>query len=351
MRRISFSAITSWILLCCICAFGLGCKHNSPPRTVAPAFYHWKTELRLTAETRSYLDSVGAKKLYIKFFDVDWDMATAQPVPLTTLEMDTSQLAGLEIVPVIFITNRTLLNLPMPEIDSLTSRILKKINSIALHPIAEVQFDCDWTAQTQAKFFALLTSFKHQLANKPPLLSATIRLHQLKYPEKTGVPPVDRGMLMCYNMGELETWETKNSILDLQISQTYLPSQSQYEYALPLDIALPIFRWGVLFRDGQMIKLLNDLSEKDLRDSNRFKKIGGNRFKVLKSTYLQAHYLYSGDQIRLEAVEQKTLTEVAALLSSKLQLEPALTVAFYHLDTSNIEVFPKKKIDTVLRHF
>lgn len=336
-------------MLCCICE--LGCKQAALPRTVAPAFYHWKTELRLTAATRSYLDSMGARKLYVKFFDVDWDAVTAQPVPLATLEMDTTWLNGLEIVPVVFITNRTLLNLPMLEIDSLARRILTKINALAEHPIVEVQFDCDWTAQTQLKFFALLTSFKHQLAYNPPIISATIRLHQLKYPEKTGVPPVDRGMLMCYNMGDLEAWETENSILDAQVSQTYFPSQSKIEYDLPLDIALPIFRWGVLFRDGQMIKLLNNLEDVDLRDTNRFRKIAENRFEVLKNTYLQAHYLYVGDQLRLEAVEQKTLTEVAALLSSKLHFEPTLTVAFYHLDASNIEVFPKEKIGAVLRHF
>lgn len=348
MRRTYFSVSVAW-LLCCICE--LGCKHAVSPRTVAPAFYHWKTELRLTAAQRSYLDSIGAKKLYIKFFDVDWDAASAQPMPLASLEMDTTQLSGLEIVPVVFITNRTLLNLPMLAVDSLAGRILTKINAMAKQPIAEVQFDCDWTAQTQAKFFALLTSFKHQLAHKPPLISATIRLHQLKYPEKTGIPPVDRGMLMCYNMGDLEAWETENSILDAQVSQTYFPSQSKMEYDLPLDIALPIFRWGVIFRDGQMIKLLNNLDEVDLRDSNRFRKIAEDRFEVLKSTYLHAHYLYVGDHIRLEAVEQKTLTEVAALLSSKLHFEPTFTVAFYHLDASNIEVFPKEKIGAVLRHF
>ncbi len=302
---------------------------------------------------RSYLDSLGAKKLYVKFFDVDWDGATGQPVPLASVEMDTARLGGLDIVPTIFITNRTLLNLPMLEVDTLAGRIFQKIKSLSPQPPQEVQFDCDWTERTQAKFFALLERFKEKMPNTA--LSATIRLHQLKYYEKTGVPPVSRGMLMCYNMGSLDDWATENSILDLEVLKTYLPDpasnpQPAMGYPMPLDIALPMFRWGVLFRDGQMIRLLNNLSAADLQDAIRFKKTAHHRYEVQKSTYLQAHYLYAGDQLRLEGVSSEALAEAAALLG-KLHKSPQVTVAFYHLDTTAIRLFPKEKIREMLHRF
>lgn len=316
---------------------------------VRPAFYHWQTQLKLTATERNYLDSIGAKKLYAKFFDVDWDAETSRPVPLAAIEMDTTRLGGLEIVPTIFITNRTLLNMNMQEVEILAGRISQKIKSISPQPPHEVQFDCDWTPTTQAKFFLLLERFKEKMPDAT--LSATIRLHQLKYPEKTGIPPVDRGMLMCYNMGDLDDWATENSILDLQVFKSYLPNrQPDLGYPLPLDVALPLFRWGVLFREGRLIKLLNNLSEADLQDVSRFKKSALNRYEVVKSTYLQAHYLYAGDLLRLEQVSQGELEAAAAMLG-KLHGTPEITVAFYHLDTSVMQFFPQEKIRAVLERF
>ncbi len=360
MRKTVFSASATAFLLCYFCFANSRCSQSEQHQAVATAFYHWQTKLHLTPTERSYLDSLGVKKLYVKFFDVDWDEASGQPVPLATIEIDTSLLAGLEIVPTVFITNRTLLNLPMPAIDSLASRILQKIGTLAMQPPTEIQFDCDWTDQTQAKYFALLTNFQLAVGRtpstvaRPPIISATIRLHQLKYLEKTGVPPVDRGMLMCYNMDDLENWDTENSIIDPKIASSYMSTESlssKQTYPLPLDVALPLFRWGVLFRDGQMIKLLNNLSEADLKDSIRFKVTAPNRYEVVKSTYMQAHYLYAGDQLRLEAAGLEAIEAVAALLNNKVELEQSSTIAFYHLDTSTVRLFPKDKIKAVLRQF
>lgn len=339
---------------CFICLAIAACQPSKKsPSTVIPAFYHWKTQLHLSDAERNYLQALDAQKLFVKFFDVDWDEAVGQPMPLATLEADTTGLAGLDIVPTVFITNRCLLKLPLQEVDSLAGRVFRKIKSLAIKPPSEIQFDCDWTPQTQAKYFALLDAIKKiasaqsypNHAPSAPLLSATIRLHQLKYPEKTGVPPVDRGMLMCYNMGDLDDWATENSILDTTILKSYLTPTTKY--SLPLDVALPLFRWGVLFRDGRLVKLLNGLSEADLQDTARFEKTAPTRYEVKKSTYLQAHYLYAGDQIRLEGVSAEALVAAAKLLAN-LRSETPATVAFYHLDTAALRLFPKEKIQDVL---
>ena len=365
MQKTIFMTSFGAVWYCFFC-FAMGsCTHSEQPQLApSPAFYHWKTQLKLDKAKRSYLDSIGVKKLYVKFFDVDWDGATTQPVPLATVELDTINLNGLEIVPTIFITNRTLLNLPMQQLDTLASLIFQKIKSLQTQTPLEIQFDCDWTAKTQAKYFALLTSFR-QIASfdssfiihhSSLILSATIRLHQSKYFEKTGVPPVDRGMLMCYNMGDLENWEIENSILDLEVAKTYLPPivnrQSSIidPYPIPLDFALPLFRWGVLFRDGRMIKLLNGLSVEDLQDTSRFQKMAENRYEVRKSTYLQMHYLYVGDRLRLDGVSPEALLSMTKLLGERINDSPT-TLAFYHIDSTATQLFPKEKIIATLRQF
>ncbi len=365
MSKTNFLASFRWHWLFFFCFATVAC--NAPELSnpiISPAFYHWKTQLNPTQAERSYLDSIGVKKIYVKFFDVDWDEGAAQPVPLATVEMDTAHLSGLEIVPTIFITNRSLLNLPMEQVDTLASLIFQKIKSLETKPSQEIQLDCDWTIQTQAKYFALLESLRRIAAANSPftihhspfIISATIRLHQLKYPEKTGVPPVDRGMLMCYNMGDLDNWATENSILDLNIAKKYLPpivnrkSKIVNPYPLPLDFALPLFRWGVLFRDSRLVKLLNNLSAQDLQDTSRFRKTAENRYEVLKSTYLNAHYLYAGDELRLEDVSQAALLGMASLLREQ-ENDTSFTVAFYHLDSTATTLFPKEKIREALERF
>lgn len=196
------------------------------------------------------------------------------------------------------------------------------------------------TSETLERSVALSPLIPH-----PSSLSATIRLHQLKFFEKTGIPPVDRGMLMFYNMGDLEAWETENSILDPAAGKKYLTPDARYP--LPLDFALPLFRWGVLFRDGQLFKLINNLGEKDLQDTLRFTPITSGRFLVKKSTYLQGYYLYEDDLIRLESVKTGQLEAAAALLG-KMFPPAERTVGFYHLDSGLVRGFPAKNLEKVL---
>jgi len=179
-------------------------------------------------------------------------------------------------------------------------------------------------------------------------LSATIRLHQIKYVEKTGVPPVERGMLMYYNMGKVQEETTENSILDNQIGQQYIAKLK--DYPLPLDLALPLFQWGVLFRANKMIKLLNQLDAIELADPNRFRKVDENHWEIIKSTYLDGVYLYKNDEIRLEKSTVDELNIAADLLEQQLKREDR-SIVFYHLDSAVLMNFEVEALDSILLKF
>ena len=66
--------------------------------------------------------------------------------------------------------------------------------------VKEIQIDCDWTASTQEAYFEFLHYLKEKAKDKQIQLSATIRLHQLSMTP----PPVDRGILMMYNTGDVK---------------------------------------------------------------------------------------------------------------------------------------------------
>jgi len=353
------------------------CQKEVGKTNALPAFYHWKTHLNLTSIERAAIDSLRVKKLYVKFFDVDWDIPRQAPVPLAEVQIDTTLLYSLEIVPTIFLTNRTFLNLEKNEVEDLAEKVMSKISDLCKKSnlqtsISEIQMDCDWTQSTREKYFYFLEllgskNSPFSILHSPFKLSSTIRLHQLKYPEKTGVPPVDRGMLMAYNMDEVKEWETENSILDIDILESYLPNHqsSITNYALPLDLALPIFRWGVVFRgnladesDLDLAYLINDLGAEDLVDTTRFAKLKNNRFEVLKNTYLEGYYLYEKDKVRLETVSPEALEKAADRLAvfnpdsyRDGKSNDEITLSFYHLDTSTLKAFDHEKLEKVLEKF
>ncbi len=223
----------------------LGLLTCRPERSleVRPAFYHWKTRLAPGPSERQWLEAIDAQRLYVKFFDVDWDESQQQAVPLAILEADSRVGGSLpRIIPVVFITNRCLKKLPKAELPELATKLVAKIRALALHwPPPEVQLDCDWTDGTRQAYFELLTHIRARLPVGVPL-SATIRLHQYRHPKLRGVPPVERGMLMFYNMGELDQWEEPNSILNLAAAAEYL--EGAEAYPIPLDMALPAFSWA-----------------------------------------------------------------------------------------------------------
>lgn len=340
-------AISSIIL-----TFFFSCQQK---REVNPAFYYWKTEFSLSDFEKYYIDSLKVNKLYIKFFDIDWNESRGMPVPIAESTIQQSTIHNFEIVPCIFITNRVFQNISDDKIEWLSARVQEKLfelNSNNLH-FKEIQFDCDWTASTKDRFFQFLEIFKK---NNPQLkICATIRLHQFRDFQKTGVPPVDRGMLMFYNTGDVESWDEENSILNLEVAKNYLPTSdfrllTSKKYPIPLDLALPIFRWGVLFRDTRMIRLINNLQAENLEDTSRFLKIDDNRFEVLKSTYLNGYYLYKGDQIRTETVDTQLLLKAINLLDGKMN-NRNLTIAFYHLDTATIKYFPHEFLEKTIHQF
>ena len=282
---------------------------------------------------------------------MDWDAARGGAIPVGIIEKKGQLEDGFdfELIPTLFITNRTLLNITDDAIPKLSERIENKINEIREAnnwSFKEVQIDCDWSQQTKTKYFELLDRLGKHFRKYNVKLSATIRLHQVKFYRETGVPPVDRGMLMFYNVGNLTKVETENSILDLAEAKKYLVNFESYP--LSLDVALPIFRWGVLFRDRKMIKLINNLDGEALVDTTRFLKLEHNRYQVIKSTYLQGHYLYEGDLIRLEQIVESQLEEAVQILKKEIK-NPELTISFYHLDSFTINNHPYEKLERLIQ--
>ncbi len=324
-----------------------------PKPQVHRAFYHWQTNLSLSTAEQKSLQTLQVSRLYTKFFDVDWDEAQGQIVPLASIQIDTAGLKKLELVPVIYITNRTWGHVESEaQVETLVQKIIAKIDALAqplgMPGYSEIQIDCDWTASSRRVYFAFLEKLSKKLAQRECHVSATIRLHQYKYPQRTGIPPVASGTLMLYNVGDLESWEEENSIFSKSAVEAYAPFP---KYPLPLDVVLPAFSWGVLFREGEMIRLLNELRIEDLLGDARFEQIAPQRFRVQKSTYLNGHYLYQGDLLRIETCGYPELLAAARFARKHLPVSGLHWVAIYHWHPRLKKVLSEDELEDVFAVF
>ena len=324
-----------------------GCRKFVPER----AFYYWKTTFKLSEREEKYLTDLDIHKLYLRLFDVDWDEARNTALPVGKLNFVAKPRIKLSYVPVVYIVNKTLQKTSQDGIDELAAKILGQVQSIMTPnklSYNELQIDCDWTETTRIKYFYLLDLLKLELEKNNQTLSATIRLHQIKYASVTGVPPVHRGMLMYYNMGKLDVQTNRNSIFNLEDASKYVGYISKYP--LPLDVVLPAFSWGVHFRGEKVIDLLNNLSSSDFKNSANFRRVDSLHITVDSSMFFKGFYFMKADQIKIEEVPPGLCLQAAQQLTDKLQHKPG-AVAIFHLDSLTITRYEEKSLEEILNSF
>src|SRR5690606_22597200 len=164
----------------------------------------------------------------------------------------------------------------------------------------------------------------------------------------SGIPPVDRVTLMCYNMGNLRKLGEHNSILDLQEMETYL-NDFLPNYPLPTDIALPLFSWSVVFRNGEYAGISKRLDPKLLADTTVFAGSPGSTLYHLK-TALPLAGLRAGDVVRREETRWDDLRAAADFLAAHKRKED-FTLLFYHLDNRDIQDFTDEQLQEIIGLF
>lgn len=320
------------ILLGIVLCFFVSCQKQEQP---AISFYYWKTIFRLSPKERNGLNDNQVKRLYIRYFDIDLNLKTQKPYPRSPIRFEET-INTLEIIPVVYIKNRVMLdsNLNILDLAQKTNSFIEQINSKNNITIKEIQIDCDWTLASQKNYLQFIEAFK-KVSNKK--LSATIRLHQIKYFKKTKIPNVDRGILMYYNMGKIAP-DSLHSIYDRNIAKRYLSSLEHYP--LPIDFALPIYSWGIHIRDGRVIGLRNKTDATALKNNANFVFLKNNWVLIKESIYKDGIFYKKNDQIKLETISKNNLLEMANDLEENTTQNPK-EIIFYDLDEFNLKNYEK----------
>lgn len=307
------------------------------------SFYYWKQTFKLDSTDLKLLDTLNISTLYIRAMDVDHREINGA-VPVSTLYMQSYLPDNIKLIPTVFITNRTFLELSIKGSRELAHKVHGKIKNIMRWEsdhICEIQIDCDWNSSTREKYFSFLQSLD-SITDTP--ISATIRLHQVKYHKDTGVPPVDKGLLMFYNMSPVGKDTSLNSIIDIEEAKKYVSKAGRYP--LKLDVGLPIFYWAKAFRGTKLLGLLSNTGESEMKRLTFFVKEQENKYRCMTDTVYANIYLRKGDVIRIEEPSTEQLQQAAELTSSFLYCD-SLNVAFYHWDQTLINKYGHETLSDI----
>jgi len=313
---------------------------SASEKRIIRSFYHWQTEFTIDKSQDTFLNDLGVEEIYLRLFDVVWEDEQAIPTAVVDVEANPAQ----KITPVVYITTDVFVRTDSSDIPDLARKISYKIEDrMNEREYSEVQFDCDWMPSIKNKYFYFLDEMNKIFINQK--LSATIRLYQYKYPDLAGVPPVDKGLLMYYNMGDLTSFEEDNSILNNQLGKQYLGFG---EYPLSMDIALPNFEWCAVFRGKEFVRLTTEFEEDELRSGSLFSKMKEDQYVFQKDTVIGDFYYRYGDVIRYESCEESELTLAAELLANEIN-QDTTRIIFYDLRNNTKDDY--EKLDAVYTLF
>jgi len=380
MNKKLFFPLVALLFLCC---------ETSKKNDVIKSFCYWKTDSYFGQEEDSLVNTLKIKHMYVRFFDVDWNPYTHEAQPVATIST-IRMTDGLQITPSIYITNDVLLNSSKTQLDILSDRIAKRINKLidkyqtdqanALaykiadadyekqkgktfqsrlntdsianaekpkfeNDIQELLFDCDWTESSKVNYFYLLEKLKAKFSNYK--IASTIRLWQYKYYEKAGIPPVDKGLLMCYNMTNPTEYKTKNSIGTSEELADYITHD---KYPLELDIALPLFSWSVLFRGGEFKGVISDYQNFE-KNPATFKKTDDNQYTIQDDIQIGKFYARNGDEIKIEKISDDEIKNMIEIITDKVKISNDIKVTFFSFDKKYINDYGTENISKYYESF
>ncbi|MDB0037753.1 hypothetical protein N9F08_00145 [bacterium] len=314
--------------------------------------YFWENDTpKLSLENKAALDSLSIEKLYVKIFEVDRIGGMNKPIAKSSLKLESETLKNRKFVPCIYMLNKVFVESSRSELDELADHVVQLTlkfldEKMAIKhsiPFSEIQIDCDWSEKSQGNYFYFLRRIK-KLTQK--VVSCTLRLYPYKFHKKMGVPPCDRATLMCYNLLNPINNPRKNSILDIDEMSKYL--DTKFNYAIPLDVALPVYSWMQCYDRERFKGVVHGPIEKyaELLSHDH-----GLWYTMQKDTAIADVYVRKGDRIKLERVSSKELSQAVDLIRDSGVLKSGARISYFHLSSNELKFYSYEKLNLYTSRF
>lgn len=325
-----------------------GC--SEPEIKINRAFYFWENNTHsLNVIEESTLEQLEIEKLYVKVFEVEQINGIPTPIAKSSLKLNLPQNKILkELIPCIYIQDEVFTESTKEEINELTENIAFLAKKYIIENIGmgnnrfsynEIQIDCDWTESSREMYFYFLEQIKKESKKE---ISCTLRLYPYKFHEKMGIPPCDKVMLMCYNLLNPLNNESKNSILDIDEMSKYL--DTDVDYPLHIDIALPIYSWMLCYENKRFRGVIHGVDNEIL---SHMSSEDGLWHTMRKDTVVRNVYMRMGDRVKVERVTKTQLDSAIDLIRNSGVLNGETTLSLFHLESEELNYYGHETLDSI----
>ena len=363
---ISLLSVVALLLM----TFAIACRPSAGRRTLAEqnSFCYWERNYKTDT---ALINSTGTNHFYLRYFDVDWDDISQDAKPIASLS--SYDVIPIKFTPSVFLTNKVFEKSSKKQLKTLSERVKKRVDKITedfggnafrkeygygdfyyggddsirrakadsaeiayadaekvfiddyMNKVTDILIDCDWTDKTRDNFFYFVECLKKEFADKE--ITVTLRLWQYKRNKPEDIPPVERCLLMCYNMQAFNDYRVENSIASLGELKKYVSGK---KYPLKLDVALPIFNWAILFRNERFMGILGNVNKQDY-DNNfiEYESLGNGRYCSLTDKVIGNFFIRKGDIIKIEDVGKEELHQMAEYLKSEIPFDKYSRLTFF----------------------
>ncbi|CAN5453862.1 hypothetical protein BH10BAC6_BH10BAC6_12650 [soil metagenome] len=300
--------------------------------------FYWRTTFSVSSSERAVIDEMGVSTLYVRYLDVQgYSVESAEPEQPIQTGRDL-RIKGLSIVPTVFIVSSALNHVEdSSQVRSLASKLIRYMLEVdtAIQVAAgtptrshfqRLLLDYDWTPSTSHTFFQLLRYVQELLPTTS--VESTIRLWQYHNPSLAGIPPVKRGILMCYNMESYEDLWTTNAVASIERFKQYVTSKTADSYPVLLDIAYPVFRQSVYQPGG------NSYS-RSMRIIHTSLPVG--RHVLQTDTVINNEQYRAFDVIRVDGGTADLLTAMHDHVAQTIPKKRMLGTSLFAFDTAEIK--------------
>ncbi|MAZ58683.1 MAG: hypothetical protein CMP56_04700 [Flavobacteriales bacterium] len=316
MRKLTYLALLNILIIITTL-----CSCNKPIQDISFSVYYWKNNAYLTQKQKEILNTSSIKCIYLKICDFKWSESTKK---IETPSISNIIESNKHIIPVFFIENKVFKMKNGKEFYEFFQQKIKDFEY--LKDVKNIQIDCDWTIETQNNYF----SFLKYLKQNGYLTEVTLRLHQIKHSKITGIPDVETGVLMIYNLTSPAIFNQKNSIYNYNLAHSYLNGHIN-KYPLKIKVALPAFSWGVHFQYEKIQRLISNTTLEDY-NTEELQEIKPNLFKSNKPFYFKNIPINKRDIIRYEEPKIENISNMIDYLTKNIK-QDSLEIIFFSLDS------------------
>jgi hypothetical protein len=213
-----------------------------------------------------------------------------------------------------------------------------------LPDIHEIQFNCDWTDSSRETYFSLINYLKilPMILDRKLTLSAAVYYDQCKQPDRLGIPPVNRVMLMCFNSPEQDV--ARNTVRTFKNDIAGLSN-----YPLPMDVAFALPGDKFVYRKDKLSSILQNIQNVKKPDSSIAGQ-GYNEYPVIKDTLLNGSVLKKDDRIYMPPGNIQEILSTEKLLSPRLFSGNA-TISILWTDSSAARKYDSSQLNAMFGEF